>query len=116
MGRFTSDEGVDLRFGDAINLGTRGAGDDGNSTGLFRTEIEGFYRAAENGSEFADKNIARHGTVRLEPNRLAFFFQEPFRRLQSQGGGELSIVANFGMHIERQMRTDESDIVFKRDF
>src|SRR5438270_5903913 len=116
MRRFAGDKDVDLVLGNAVNFSTGPAGDNADILRIFRTEIECFHRTAYCLSQFSNQIIPRTENFRSNSDELSFFFKEWLGRFQSKRRGELGVVADFRMKIQRQMRAIERDVVFEREF
>jgi len=114
--RFAGDKGVDPLLRNLVDFRAGAAGDDPDCSSFLRTEHEGFYGTTQCFLQFAIKFIARQRNARLYANQLTFFFEERLIRFKSECCGELRVIAELRMEIERQMCTVNRDVVFKGEF
>ena len=135
MRRLTGNERVDFFICDPVNFRASRAGYYPDRTRPFWTEIENLHRAIQRLLQFANEFAARQGRAHLQPDRLTPFFQERLRsfglrrhvaafqsadmsarsKRQTERGGQLCVVANSRVYIQREMRTVKRDIIFKCD-
>src|ERR1700693_506299 len=115
MRRLTGDKGVNFRFNQAIDFRSGCASDNPDSSRLARAEIKCLNRTAQNSFQFSDQHASRNRSLRFESDRLSFLLQKSLGGFQANSSRKLRVVADFGMHIERQMRAIERDIVFECD-
>ena len=63
--------------------------------------------------QLAREFVARNLRVALESNALAFCLEERFVVFEAERDGELGVVPQDGMDVEREMRAIEGEIVFE---
>ena len=112
---FASDKGVDVFLPNPVNFRACATCHNADHARLLRAEIEDLYRAIQCRSQFTNEFATRHRRAHFQAGRLAFFLEKWLRRFQSKRRGELCVVANFRMDIQRKVRAVERDIIFKSE-
>src|SRR5437773_1918057 len=112
---FASNKRVNVFLCDAVDFRTGGASYNADRASLFRTEIKNLYQAVQHFPQFTNEFGARHYYAHFQPDPLVFLLQKWLRRFESQRGDELCIVANFRVNVQRQVRTVERNVIFKRE-
>jgi hypothetical protein len=114
---FAGDEGIDsfgVRFLEFVPCP---AGDDSNFLNFCGAARDGFGRGAEGAGEAGFEFGAGECGAELEADGLAILVEEKwFGILESERGGELGVVAELRVGIEREVGAVDGEVVFEEEF
>jgi hypothetical protein len=64
--------------------------------------------------EFADERGARDVRLNFQPDALAFHFEKRFGVFQTKRAGQLRVIAENGMNVEREVGAVDGEVVLER--
>src|SRR2546423_7783686 len=115
MRRFAGDESIDSLLRHARDLPARAPSNYSHAAHNFGTMRNFLYRSvesfAEPGRQFRKGNCNRCAPAK----QRSFLGEKRLRGFNSDCAHQQNIVADFGMRIEREMRTVDGEVVVERD-
>lgn len=117
LAQFPGNEGVDSVGKEVGHSALSASGKNGDALRVFATVFNGLIGLREAGPEFLSEfSAAALGSLGDDGDIVPFVGEEGIDRVEAEGFGEEGIVADFGVTIEGEVRTVNSEVVVEGEF